>query len=63
MTFILVWCENLAIFALEGPDMIRKPLTEAELRTKFNGNAVLNQWADFAKANPNKECLYDMLPA
>ena len=62
MRYILVWCEPLQIFALEGPDLSHKVFTAQELRDEFAGNPILTQWADFARANPGKECVYDMLP-
>lgn len=67
MIYLLVYCSRLNIFALEYPDFhgcpIRKTFTEAELRKQFVDNATLTRYLEFALSNPDKECVYDMLPA
>jgi hypothetical protein len=63
MKYILVWCHQLGIFALEQPfSPSREQLTEAEMRSKCGDNVLLHAWVDFAKQHPNVEVVYDMLP-
>ena len=63
MTYSLLWSEPLSIFALACyTTASHKTMAKGELRESFKGDPVLNQWADFAKANPGKQCVYDMLP-
>ena len=62
MTYVLTFCENLNIFGLGCPDLSHRTFTEGELRQEWDGNATLIRYLEFAKANPNKDCYYDMLP-
>ena len=62
MKYVLIWCDRLGVFALHGPAVSSRMFSENELRSEFDGNSVLNQWADFAKAHANVGCEYEMLP-
>lgn len=62
-SYELVWCVQLGVFALHGPDLSSKTFTESELREEFGDNDVLVRWLEFAKAHPNVGCVYDMLPS
>lgn len=63
MTYTLIWIPEMGVFGLDLPGSAhRELLTEEELRQRLKGNEQLNAWADYAKANPGREVLYDMLP-
>ena len=62
MRYTLKWCPQLGMFEMTDFQGHTVLLTEPELRAKLNDNAVLNEWADLAKSNPNTNCDYEMLP-
>ncbi len=62
MTYILVWCSQMGVFGLEGPDCQRQSYTEPELRERFKADPILTQWLEFTRAHPDTEVVYDMLP-
>lgn len=63
MKYTLLWCPELAIFRLTGPDGFALPKTEEELINGFKGDPALMEWLEFAKKNPNTSVEYQMLPA
>lgn len=63
MTYGLLYVPALNIFRLRcETTMDQWQHTEEELRAKFGDDAKLLEWIQFAKDNPNKDCIWDMLP-
>ena len=64
MTYALHFCQALNIFRLDCyTDNSSVTKTEAQLRKEFTGDETLLAWLEFAKQNPNKDCVFAMLPA
>ena len=62
MEYVLIWCSALGIFALHGPGGSSKTFSRDELCAKFDGDAILMQWMEFAEKNADVRCEYDFLP-
>lgn len=63
MEYVLIWCEQLAIFALHKPHGLgTQTFSEPDLRKEFANCPLLLQWVEFTKSNPNREVAYDFLP-
>jgi len=63
MTYALHYCKALNVFRLDWYfDNSSISKTEPQLRAEFAGDETLLAWLEFAKQNPDKDCVFDMLP-
>lgn len=62
MTYTLIFCSALNIFALTDPFGGHRTLTESQLMESVGDNDVLRHWVDVAKSNPDTRVNHSMLP-
>lgn len=63
MTYTLIFCSALNIFALTDPFGGHRTLTESQLMDSIGDNDVLRQWVGFVKSHPDTRVNYSMLPS